>query len=159
MNGFVDELHWDVIGQTISEGLTGIFTAAKTALYAIHWDEIGGGLAEMLNNIDWYGIVNGVLTTITAALDELWQGIDGFLAKWDWRDMARQIYTAINDSIDSISWGELGKSIGSGIKTALAFVTEILTKTDFCQHSDGGGIRVCLRKASGGLGNRRRKQP
>lgn len=131
VNGFADELHWDRIGQTISEGLTGIFTAAKTALYAIHWDEIGGGLAEILNNIDWYGIVNGVLTTITAALEALKQGIDGFVANWQWQDMARQIYTGINDSIDTISWGELGKSIGSGIKTALAFVTEILTKTDF----------------------------
>ncbi len=131
VNGFADELHWDRIGQTISEGLTGIFTAAKTALCAIHWDEIGGGLAEILNNIDWYGIVNGVLTTITAALEALKQGIDGFVANWQWQDMARQIYTGINDSIDTISWGELGKSIGSGIKTALAFVTEILTKTDF----------------------------
>lgn len=131
VNGFVDELHWDRIGQTISEGLTGIFTVAKTALYAIHWDEIGGGLAEILNNIDWYGIVNGVLTTITAALDALRQGIDGFLAEWQWQDMARQIYTGINDAIDSISWGELGTSIGNGIKTALDFVTEILTGTDF----------------------------
>lgn len=131
VNGFVDELHWDVIGQTISEGLTGIFTAAKTAIQNIHWGEIGSGLAEILNNIDWYGIIHGLLTTITAALDGLRQGIDGFLAKWDWRDMARQIYTAINDSIDSISWGDLGKSIGNGIKTALAFVTEILTNTDF----------------------------
>lgn len=131
VNGFVDELHWDVIGQTISEGLTGIFTAAKTAIQNIHWGEIGSGLAEILNNIDWYGIIYGLLTTITAALDGLRQGIDGFLAKWDWRDMARQIYTAINDSIDTISWGDLGKSIGNGIKTALAFVTEILSEIEF----------------------------
>lgn len=126
INGAIDEFNFERAAQAISKLVTGIFTTFKTAIRETHWYTLGQELGNFINNIDWYGIIYGALTTITAALDALRMGIDGFLSRWNWQKTAMEVYTAINDAFKSISWGSLGKSIGDGIKTALAFVSTVL---------------------------------
>lgn len=50
-----------------------------------------------------------------------------------WSDIAKQIYTAINDSLGKIDWKGLGKALGDLFINAFNFLREIIAGIDWFQ--------------------------
>lgn len=126
INGFLDELDATRAAEAVSKFITGLFDTISTAIAETNWGVLGAKLAEFLNNVDWYGAIYGALSIITNGLAALKQAIDSFLQDWNWEDMARQIYTAINDAFSDVDWKGLGETLGDFFKTAFDFLRETI---------------------------------
>lgn len=127
INGWFDEIHWDEIAQTISRGIVFLANLVTETFKNIEWADIGESFAEFFNNIDWYEIITSVADAIIEGFNGLKKAIDAFLAKWDWKETATQIFNSINDSLKKIDAKGCGETIGNALKTALHFVIDVIS--------------------------------
>lgn len=126
INGWFDEIDWAGIAETISRGIIFIANLFKETFKNIEWENIGADFAEFLNNINWYGIITSVADAIIEGFNGLKRLIDMFLAKWNWKDTANQIYMAINESITKIDAFGWGKTLGDVFARAFNFLKEAI---------------------------------
>lgn len=131
VNGFLDEIDTVKAALAISAFVNGLFDMLNTAIREIHWDVLGQKLAAFINNVDWYGAIYGALSIITNSLAALKMAVDAFIAEWDWRGTAEQIYTAINHAFSDVDWYGLGQTLGESFKTVFDFLRKTIAGIDW----------------------------
>ena len=99
----------------------------NTAIENTNWNVLGSKLGQFINDVDWYGAIYGALSIVTNGLAALKKGIDAFLAKWEWKETASQVYTAVNKAFSDVDWNGLGETLGNAFTTALNFLRETIS--------------------------------
>ena len=131
--GFIVDLDMPLLAKAASDTIKGFFDEMKNTIERIPWGEIGTQIATFLNEIDWYGSITSVLAAISAAFNALRDLIANFVSTMNWSDIAKQIYTAINDSMGQVDWKGLGQALGDLFINAFNFLREIIAGIDWFQ--------------------------
>ena len=140
--GFIAGLDMPLVANALSDMIKGFWNSALETVNNIPWGRIGEQIGIFLNEFDWYGTINSVLTTIIAALGGLKTSIDSFLSTWDWENTAQQIYTAINNAISGINWEGLGETLGQLFATVLGFISTVISGTNWLEIGRGLGTAI-----------------
>lgn len=104
-SGFVNNLHWDSLGRSvakianktvktikwgqagklISDSFKGVLTTASGFIEQMDWASLGDAVVTLIKNIDWLGIIAGLLTVqadIKLGIMSLMSGVTGGLIDW-----------------------------------------------------------------------------
>ena len=144
VNGLVSEIDWYEFGRLLWAGfkiglempllaeaassiVNGFFDEMYNTISTIPWMGIGTQIAAFLNGIDWYGTITSVLTAIQAAVIALSSLVLRFIEGLEWEAIAKQIYTAINDSMDRVDWTGVGWVIGEAFTHTFDFVRDVVS--------------------------------
>lgn len=134
INGFVEvEGLGYTIGEGIGQAINTGIALANSFLDNTHWDSIGQFLAEGANGIvdtvDWEGIGHYFAAKWNAIFDVIgnFSGEDGF----NFTEFGEKLSSAINTFVSDFSWEENGKSLGELAKGFLDTVIAFFEKTDW----------------------------
>jgi len=131
--GFLLGLDMPMLAQAAGNIVKGFFDEMKNTVERIQWRDIGRQIAAFLNNIDWYGVITSALAAIAAALMALKNLVDGFVDGLQWGDIARNIYTAVNDSFGQVDWKGIGQTLGNAFIQAVSFLRDLIAGIDWYQ--------------------------
>lgn len=129
--GFILGLDMPLLAKALSDTIRGFFDEMYNTVQRIPWYKIGEQIAAFFNNIDWYGSITVALKAISAAIEALFEMLDGFVRSLHWGDIAKQIYTAINDSLGLIDWRKIGQTLGNAFVQVFEFARKIITGIDW----------------------------
>ena len=144
LNGFLETPGlFDAIGRTIAEGINSAFEFVNAFVQNFHWDSLGNAIKEgilgITNNLDWdlifstlRGIGSGFATAINSALNnpEIWTGIlttiangfnalvyglQTFVTTVQWGSIGSNIATGLNNAVQTIDWTAAGQTLSAGI--------------------------------------------
>lgn len=104
INAFLDNTHWDSIGQFIGEGLNGVIDA-------VEWDSLGHFFAEKWN--------------------ALFEVIGEAARTFDWTNFGASLAESVNTWIADFNWAENGAHLGELIKGLLDTLIAFLEETDW----------------------------
>ena len=125
--GFILGLDMPLLAEAASSIVNGFFDEMYNTISTIPWMGIGTQIAAFLNGIDWYGTITSVLTAIQAAVIALSSLVLRFIEGLEWEAIAKQIYTAINDSMDRVDWTGVGWVIGEAFTHTFDFVRDVVS--------------------------------
>ncbi len=125
--GFILGLDMPLLAEAASNIVNGFFDEMYNTISTIPWMGIGTQIAAFLNGIDWYGTITSVLTAIQAAVIALSSLVLRFIEGLEWEAIAKQIYTAINDSMDQVDWTGVGWVIGEAFTHTFDFVRDVVS--------------------------------
>lgn len=129
--GFILGLDMPLMAKALSDTIRGFFDEMYNTVQRIPWYKIGEQIATFFNNIDWYGSITVALKAISAAIEALFEMLDGFVRSLHWGDIAKKIYTAINDSLGLIDWRNIGQTLGNAFVQVFEFARQIITGIDW----------------------------
>ncbi len=131
INGFVDNLNFEYLGNAFAGGINTITSVINAFLDNIHWETIGNGLANGLNQaiskIKWRQLGQSISSNIRILTNLLY----GFVTEFDWDSLGNGIGDAVNGWFDGIDFGKLGTTLSEGIKGIFSTVTSTLKTIDF----------------------------
>lgn len=131
INGFVDELDWELLGYTIGQGINTAVLFANTLLETINWGLIGSSIATALNSlvntVDWKAIGRMICNGFNAAIDLLYE----FVTTFDFKKFGESIGTALTTAIKGIKWSKAGQALGKAVTGLFEALNGIINKTDW----------------------------
>lgn len=131
INSFFAKIQWEKAGKTLSDGIKKLLKLIQVTIANTDWDKIGEDIGKFLANIDWVGILTGLLDLIADGLGALYDLVIGFIkglgfAKWlkdnlgvdlvGWLTTAKNIFTNLIKFISSVFKGDW-KGAWESIKT------------------------------------------
>lgn len=109
---------WAELAQLISEGFVKSLSFVENKIKSINWSEIGKGISDFLVNIDYSGILTGLISIFGESV----LGFQELLFNIDFKTLSEKISTAIKDSFNKISeyigkidFAQLGEKISEAI--------------------------------------------
>lgn len=109
---------WGGLAQLISEGFVSGLLFIKEKIKSIDWSEIGKGISDFLNNIDYSGILTGIISIFGESI----LGFQELLFNIDFKELSKKISKAIKDSFNKISeyigkidFAQLGQKLSEAI--------------------------------------------
>lgn len=141
INGTFKGADWNVIGNTVAQGLNTVVDALYEWWTTIDWLDLGTRLAKGINsvikNFDWKKF-GGMLG---ARLRGMIQFAFGLITNIDFKQLGTKISDAINSFFEKMGrvdprtglsgWAELGKTVSDGAKGILDTILEVLDKVDW----------------------------
>ncbi|MBO5484329.1 MAG: hypothetical protein J5979_03850 [Lachnospiraceae bacterium] len=97
---------WQELGETITEGISGIADTLITALDTVHWEDVAQAIADFISSVDM-GKIGWKLGKLVSS-------------------MATALYTLVSDKE---TWKKLGTKIGDGINSFFESMGEVNKKT------------------------------
>ncbi len=131
INSFFAKIQWEKAGKTLSNGIKKLLKLIQVTIANTDWGKIGEDIGKFLANIDWVGILTGLLDLIADGLGALYELVIGFIkglgfAKWlkdnlgvdlvGWLTTAKNIFTNLIKFISSVFKGDW-KAAWESIKT------------------------------------------
>ncbi len=166
-NGLVDGINWDVVGNTIAQGLNTVLIFVYNFLTTFDFLNfgmaIGRGLNSAISNFQWDLLGKTLGAKFQAAIDFLF----GFVETFDFSQFGSSLATTINNYFSSINWMELGRTVGDGIIGIFNSISSFLEEVDwekigndiktFLSSIDWKGILEAvlevIKSAAGGIDN------
>lgn len=111
VNGFFENIDWDLIYDTFVTGAKGLGDAINSFVEKINWEAISKAASKFINTF-----INTIYTLITTV-------------KWD--ELGKKIGKAISDSLKGIEWENLGKTAGEAFNALLDFIKETVDAIDW----------------------------
>ena len=92
INGFVGELDWGKVGNTLSQGLITAINTITTFIQTVNWRKIGEAIRDFLAGIDWAGIfssrseligsmVGGLAALLQGVFSQAWENVKEYFRK------------------------------------------------------------------------------
>lgn len=75
LNSFVNNIHWSEAATAISKGFKGVLSALTTVIQEFDWKGLGNKIAKFIGEIDWSGIIEETIKTLSS----LQAGLQEFL--------------------------------------------------------------------------------
>ena len=158
--GFIEGIDWENIGTKISVGLRGAISEIDWTnlgnligdYFMISWNMISGFVEDMSRKsgagITGWGelgiavgnALNGVFekidfgkigTTLANGIDGAFDFLRNFTNTVKWDDLAKNIYTGINNMIRGIDWESAGKSLSLFVTDLLGTFKTVAEETDW----------------------------
>lgn len=114
LNGALTNIDWAALAQTMSAFATSVLAGIQAFLEKIDWQQIGNAIITFFVNIDWGGIVTGLLGVAGALLGGLISGLLGLLG-----DVATSLREWAQSCADEIG-GNLIEGVLYGILKGIA---------------------------------------
>ena len=111
---FLANLDWATLGTQLSSFAIGFLSALADSLQSVDWSAIGTGIATLLMNIDWAGVISAVFEVIKAAFPILLPGLLAFIGM--------HLVKMIGSSLLSMLITSAGQSISTFFSTMLPTV-------------------------------------
>lgn len=133
INGFVDQVDWALIGDTVASGINLIVFALNSLYEKIDWENIGTsigtGLNGLINGIDWQ-----MLGTMLGNKVNAWISvIHGIVNSFDFAGAATNLATGLNSLVSTIDWAKMGQTFSGAITGALTFFATAIEEFDWYQ--------------------------
>ena len=110
INGLVDNVKWDELGQNISGGIAGALSTLSTAIDTVDWSKLSTGIVDTITNFDAADVgnkVSGFFNSLTDALVEF---------------DAYEVGKSIKEKIKEVNWGEVVSSIFEALGAAIGSI-------------------------------------
>jgi hypothetical protein len=108
INGFMEKTNWKKLAKGASKLVTGLLDSIVTAIKEIDWRNIGNTIGDMLTEIEWDKIAEGIIDLLVAAFNGLVSLIFG---------IGETIGENIMDGLkDGITLSDIIKNAGTWIK-------------------------------------------
>ena len=132
INGFVEVGGLgDTIGRTIGEAINTGLAGINSFLDNTHWDSvgqfIGNGLNGIVNTVDWEGIGHFFAEKWNAVFEVL----GNIATTFDWSEFGLQLATSVNTFITDFDWIGNGAQLGELIKGLLDSIISFLENTNW----------------------------
>lgn len=131
LNGVVEKVDFDGLGEKIGMGLQKAFEFGLGFLRNIDTQSIGAGVAAIVNGI--FGNLSG--ETFGASIGAFWNRVVdlvyGFVTKTDWSGIGKWLADAFNGLFKEFDFVKLGVTIGEFVKGVIALVSEFVLNTDW----------------------------
>ena len=132
INSFVQNFHWDSLGEAIKDGLLGVFNNLDWDLIYETYAGIGSGIGTAIqsalgNDAVW----SGLFTTISYWLSAIVGGVNEFFASVDWGGLGASIGGGLNDGVNAFDWDGLADTLSDLINGAFDLWYEFVTTFDF----------------------------
>lgn len=112
LNGFVENLNWDELGQVVGVGINSAFLGIDTFLEEFHFESLGKGITTGLqsafNKIDWSLVTRFLTDAVSNGLDF----VGGLIQGIDWKSLPSDIFHAVQEALNGINWDNLSFSAG-----------------------------------------------
>ena len=130
INGFVDEYNWELLGQTIADGMNALVRGANNFLTTTNWTNvgkaIGAAIKKWFDTISWTEIgqyfgnkFNVVIDTFSGLVSTIFGGNNA-------TKMGKKILEGINAWIDTVHWDDLAESLKTGFNGAITTFATIV---------------------------------
>ena len=116
------QIDGSVIGQKISDGILSITGNFSDLLSKIEWGEIGTKIREVIENIDWKSIWDGVVTIFKESFNGIGDFIDGLLGT---EGAGSTILGGLGIGIGISEIGKLTEIVGPAIEKVTSFGTAL----------------------------------
>lgn len=140
-NSLVDTIDWELIGDTVAQGLNTLLNTIYLLITEFDWPGLAAGVSRGFNGLvaafDWGNLgtawsdgVRTVLATLSSAITtfdwhSLGSGISSAINNIDWVDMLSEAAGLLSDGLialfdliigfaDNLDWGKLGRDIWDG---------------------------------------------
>lgn len=131
LNGFVGKLNWNLVGNTIGNGIMVAVDFAYTFLKKFKWKKFGKGIAKLLNGIikaiSWKKIGKTFGSYINAIINTAY----GFVTTFNWKNFGSAIHTAIKNAFEKIDWNKARETLVTGINGLVSMAISIVGNPDF----------------------------
>lgn len=132
INGGVEvEDFGNSIGKTIGEGINTGISIANSFLDNTHWDSIGNFIGEGLNGIvdtvDWSGIGH----LFSQKFNAIFETIGNVAITFDWENLGNSLSDSVNTFVEDFNWAENGKNLGELAKGFLDTIINFFEETDW----------------------------
>ena len=130
INGFVDEYNWELLGQTIANGMNALVRGANNFLTTTNWTNVGKAIGTSIkgwfDTISWTEIgqyfgnkFNVVIDTFSGLVSTIFGGNNA-------TKMGKKILEGINAWIDTVHWDDLAESLKTGFNGAVTTFATIV---------------------------------
>lgn len=130
INGFVDEYNWELLGQTIADGMNALVRGANNFLTTTNWTNVGKAIGTAIkkwfDTISWTEIgqyfgnkFNVVIDTFSGLVSTIFGGNNA-------TKMGKKILEGINAWIDTVHWDDLAESLKTGFNGAVTTFATIV---------------------------------
>lgn len=131
INGFVDELDWELLGCTIGQGINTALIFANTFFETVDFEKIGVSIATAFNStittIDWAAVGNLISNGLNMAIDAAY----GFVSVFDFRKFGESIGDALATAMHGIQWAKAGQALGKAVTGLFDALDGLIQKTDW----------------------------
>lgn len=132
INGFVEvDGLADTVGRTIGEAINTGLVSINSFLDNTHWDSvgqfIGNGLNGIVNTVDWEGIGR----FFAAKFNAVFEVLGNMATTFDWSGFGLQLATSVNTFITDFDWIGNGARLGELIKGLLDGIISFLENTNW----------------------------
>lgn len=112
-------IDWEIVSTKLSDATLVFLDKMNTALTNIQWDKIGESIRIAIENIDWLGIINGIIDIVKNAISGAGSLLDGLFGT----NIFSEIADTVNGLIDDITLigTTIGNTLGEGSTASNAF--------------------------------------
>lgn len=131
LNGLVDNIDWDLLGDTIGNGLNLAFDVVNTFLTTFDWANLGTKLADGVNSI--FDTVEWDLVGETFAnyYNAIFQTLGNFFEELDWDAIGSDLATGVESFFNNIDWDSWKKMWSEGLNGAFSLIETFFSDVDW----------------------------
>ena len=139
-NSLVDNIDWDLMGRTIGAGINTLVNTLNLLITGIDWENIGKSLSEglrgMIGEINWTELGNLIGNYFMISWDTLSGFVQDMSRRSDagvtgWQELGTALGRAINGMFAKIDFGEIGKTLSTGINGAFETLKSFTDEVDW----------------------------
>lgn len=126
---------WEELGQSLTDGISGIADSLATAIKTVKWEKIGQAIKELISSIDMDKIGWSVGNLVSSMINAFYTLVAN---KKSWKKIGTKIAEGINGVLKAMNkvdkktglngWQALGKSISKSISGIATTITTALKK-------------------------------
>lgn len=132
VDSFVQNFHWDSLGQAIHDAIQGVCDALDWSVIYRTFRGLGSGIGEAINYaIGSRTLWSSAMTTAANAINALAAGIDAFAKSVYWGMIGTDIATGLNAGIQAIDWGGLATMLINSVNGLFSILFSFMVNFDF----------------------------
>lgn len=143
LNGFVQNLNWGLLGNTIGNGLNTALHFIDTFFQGFDWDMLGRGLGTGLSSlvatVDWAALGR----VLTDKLKALLETLHGFVVTFDFSALGQALATTTMAAFNNIDWAQAAGDASGFVIGVLQMLTGWVQGIDWAQL--GATVAECLK--------------
>lgn len=131
LNGMVDRINWNQLGQALGAGIETALNFLTTFIDTFNWKKLGSGIADGINGIMQQVDGHKLGKLLVAPFNIAFGTLSGFVQKLDWNALGTEISDCFEGAITSIDWQSFGETLEYGLKGIITAITSFFQETDW----------------------------
>lgn len=132
-NSFVHSLNWESIGKFIAETINGFIQNIDWSLIRDTLITGAKGLADAINSFVDYLDWDAVADTISNSINALADTIIMFFERTDWSELGHKVGYTLEKSIEDIDFERVGRALADILQSALDFASGVIAELDWSE--------------------------
>ena len=133
INSFIRTFDWKLAARTFNEWSKGILDLLIESLITVDWADLGVRLGELLNNIDWRGILTRYGRFAGEIVNAITDIVGNFARTTDWKELGLSIAAGIMSFFSTVNWAEAGAAVNDMALGLLSMFRTAIQNVDWKQ--------------------------